>query len=116
MSESPRERLDAQANALGAAGAELDRIASDPLFEHVRGAVSPTEERGRRLKIAHAQIEQLAAEARDVESRVADAARSLRGIEATASAKDLKAEAADLKEAWKARKSEAKAKAAVEAG
>lgn len=111
---TPKDRLDSQANALGTTAAELDRTANDPLFEPVRGAASPTSERGRRLKVALGQIEQLAEEVRDVESRVAATARSLRGIDAASTAADLKAEAVDLKEAWKARKGEAKAAAATE--
>lgn len=115
MADSPQSRLEAQASAFGAAASELDQIAADPLFKLVTGNASPTGPRGRRLKIVLDQIGQLAEEARDIEGRVAAAARSLQGAEDVASAADLKAEAADLKDAAKALKARAKAAAAAEA-
>jgi len=115
MADSPQARLEAQANAFAETASELDRIAADPLFKLVTGDASPTGPRGRRLKIVLDQIGQLAEEARDIEGRVAAAARSLRGAEEAVTAAELKAEAADLKEAAKALKARAKAAAAAEA-
>lgn len=115
MPDSPQQRLEAQASAIGASASELDRIAKDPLFKLVTGDASPTGPRGRRLKVALDQIGQLAEEARDIENRIAMAARSLQGAEESATAAELKAEAADLKEAAKALRARAKAAKAAEA-